>query len=42
VSVRNVLDTPYINMQRFATGPTALTRHETVGQSWTVALKGNF
>ena len=42
VSIRNVLNTPYINMQRFATGPTALTRHETVGQSWTFALKGNF
>ena len=42
VSVRNLLDTPYINMQRFATGPTAMTRHETVGQSWTFALKGNY
>jgi iron complex outermembrane recepter protein len=42
VSVRNILDTPYINMQRFATGPTAMTRHETVGQSWTFAVKGTY
>jgi len=42
VSVRNVLNTPYINMQRFATGPTAMTRHEIVGRSWTFALKGNY
>ncbi|WP_414664692.1 TonB-dependent receptor [Horticoccus sp. 23ND18S-11] len=39
VSVRNILDTPYINMQRFVTGPTAITRNETVGQSWTFAVK---
>jgi TonB-dependent receptor len=42
VSVRNILDTPYINMQRFASGPTAMTRHETVGQSWTFAIKGAY
>ncbi|PAW63000.1 MAG: hypothetical protein B9S34_15180 [Opitutia bacterium Tous-C1TDCM] len=42
VAVRNLADTPYINMQRFVTGPTAMTRHETVGQSWTFALKGNY
>ena len=42
VSVRNILDTPYINMQRFATGPTAMTRNETVGQSWTFAVKGAY
>ena len=42
ISVRNILDTPYINMQRFVTGPTAMTRHETVGQSWTVAIKGTY
>ena len=42
VSVRNVLDTPYVNLQRFATGPTALTRNETVGRSWTFAIKGNY
>ena len=42
VSVRNILDTPYINMQRFVTGPTAMTRSETVGQSWTFAIKGAY
>jgi len=42
VAVRNLTDTPYINMQRFVTGPTAMTRHETVGQSWTFAIKGNY
>jgi len=41
-SVRNLTDTPYINMQRFVTGPTAITRHETVGQSWTFAVKGTY
>ena len=42
VSVRNLTDTPYINLQRFAGGITALTRNETVGQSWTFALKGTY
>jgi outer membrane receptor protein involved in Fe transport len=42
ISVRNILDTPYINMQRFASGPTAMTRHEVVGQSWTFAVKGAY
>jgi outer membrane receptor protein involved in Fe transport len=42
VSVRNLTDTPYINLQRFAGGRTALTRNETVGQSWTFALKGTY
>jgi TonB-dependent receptor len=42
ISVRNLLDTPYINMQRFVTGPTAMTRNETVGQSWTFAVKGSY
>ncbi len=42
VSVRNLTDTPYINMQKFVTGVTAITRHETVGQSWTFAVKGTY
>ncbi|MBL9190236.1 MAG: TonB-dependent receptor [Opitutaceae bacterium] len=42
ISVRNILDTPYVNMQRFASGPTAMTRNETVGQSWTFAVKGAY
>ncbi len=42
LSVRNLLDTPYINMQKFITGPTAITRSETVGQSWTFAIKAAY
>ncbi|MBL9199630.1 MAG: TonB-dependent receptor [Opitutaceae bacterium] len=42
VSVRNILDTPYVNMQRFASGPTALTRNEFVGRNWTFAVKGAY
>jgi outer membrane receptor protein involved in Fe transport len=41
-SVRNILDTPYINMQKFVTGPTAITRSEIVGVSWTFAIKGAY
>ena len=40
--MRNLTDTPYINMQKFVTGVTAITRHETVGQSWTFAVKGTY
>jgi outer membrane receptor protein involved in Fe transport len=39
---RNVLNTPWMDLQRFETGPTALTRYETVGTSWTFALKANY
>jgi iron complex outermembrane recepter protein len=42
VSARNILNTPYINMQRFASGPTAMTRHEIVGVSYTLAVKGTY
>ncbi len=42
VSVRNLTDQPYINMQRFVTGPTAMTRNEKVGQSWTFAVKAMY
>jgi TonB-dependent receptor len=42
VSARNITNTPYINMQKFVTGPTAITRHETVGTSWTFAVKGMY
>jgi TonB-dependent receptor len=42
ISVRNIFDSPYLNMQRFATGPTALTRYETVGRSWTFAVRGAY
>lgn len=42
LSARNLLDTPYINMQKFITGPTAITRSETVGVSWTLAVEGAY
>ena len=42
LSARNILDTPYVNMQRFASGPTALTRNEFVGRMWTFAAKGAY
>ena len=42
VSVRNIFNTPYISMQRFVTGPTAITNHQTVGQNWTFAIKGTY
>jgi outer membrane receptor protein involved in Fe transport len=42
VSARNLTNTPYINMQAFASGPTAMTRHEIVGTSWTFAVKGTY
>jgi hypothetical protein len=29
-------------MQKFITGPTAITRSETVGQSWTFAIKAAY
>jgi hypothetical protein len=29
-------------MQKFVTGPTAITRHEVVGVSWTFAIKGAY
>jgi TonB-dependent receptor len=40
--VRNVLDQPWIDMQPFANGFTAMTGHQTVGVSWTFALKGTY
>lgn len=42
VSARNVLNTPWLDLQRFETGPTALTRYETVGTSWTFTLKASY
>ena len=41
-SVRNVLDQPWIDMQPFANGFTAMTAHQTVGVSWTFAVKGTY
>ncbi len=42
VSARNVLNAPYINKQRFVNGPTAMTRHEITGVSYTFAVRGTF
>jgi TonB-dependent receptor len=42
VSARNITNTPYINMARYASGLTAMTRHEIVGTSWTFAVKGTY
>lgn len=42
LSVRNVLNTPFINMQTLATGPTVIQRHEIVGSVWTMAIKGAY
>jgi outer membrane receptor protein involved in Fe transport len=42
VSVRNLLNTPFINMQTLATGPTVIQRHEIVGQLWTLAIRGTY
>ena len=42
VSARNVLNAPYINKQRFASGPTAMTRYEVTGISYTFAVRGSF
>jgi TonB-dependent receptor len=42
VGARNILNAPWIDLQRFDTGPTALVRYETAGTSWTFALKANY
>ena len=42
VGARNILNSPWLDLQRYETGPTALVRYETVGTSWTVAFKANY
>ena len=42
VSVRNILDTSYINMQWVAPSAPVWTRNETTGVSWTFAIKGTY
>lgn len=42
LSGRNVTDTPYINLQRIGTNPLVRTRNETVGTSWTLAVRGQY
>lgn len=42
VGARNLLNSPWLNMQKFVTGPTAITRSEVNGISYTFALKGAY
>ncbi|MBC7366579.1 MAG: TonB-dependent receptor [Undibacterium sp.] len=41
-NVRNLLNTPYINMQAFAPSAPVWTRSEITGLSWTFAIKGTY
>ena len=41
-SVRNLLNTPYLNMQWVAPSAPVWTRNETTGVSWTFAVKGTY
>jgi TonB-dependent receptor len=42
VAIRNITNTPWIDIQRFDPAPTALARYEIVGTSWTFSLKGTY
>ena len=42
VNARNILNTPYINMQWVAPSAPVWTRNETTGVSWTFAIKGTY
>lgn len=42
VSARNLLNSPYINMQWVAPSTPVWTRNETTGVSWTFAVKGTY
>jgi TonB-dependent receptor len=42
VNARNLLNTPYINMQWVAPTAPVWTRNETTGISWTFAVKGTY
>ena len=42
VNARNLLNTPYINMQHVAPSAPVWTRNETTGVSWTFAVKGTY
>ncbi len=41
-NVRNILNTPYINMQWVAPSSPVWTRNETTGASWTFAVRGTY
>ena len=42
VNARNILNTPYLNMQWVAPSAPVWTRNETTGVSWTFAIKGAY
>jgi iron complex outermembrane recepter protein len=42
VSARNLTNTPYIEMRSFGNNPAVMVRDETVGASWTFAVKGTY
>ena len=42
VSVRNILNTPWTNMQKFGTNSAVITRYELNGISYTFAVKGTY
>ena len=42
VNARNLLNTPYLNMQWVAPTAPVWTRNETTGISWTFAVKGTY
>jgi iron complex outermembrane receptor protein len=42
VNARNLTNVPWIDLQRFDSGDTAVTRYESVGTSWTFALKATY
>ncbi len=42
VSARNLLNSPYINMQHVAPNAPVITRHEITGISYTFAIKGTY
>jgi TonB-dependent receptor len=42
LSGRNITDTPYIEMRHFGNNAPVMVRHEIVGASWTLAVKGTY
>jgi iron complex outermembrane recepter protein len=42
ISARNLTNTPYIDVRTFGNNAPVMVRHETVGTSWTLAVKGAY
>jgi outer membrane receptor protein involved in Fe transport len=42
VGARNLLNTPYVNMQKFGANAAVITRSEVNGISYTFAVKGTY